>query len=154
MSGGPFPYTGTGILGSYPDTGTGILGNFGATPSTGVGLLDGLHRVFTENGGMMTGMGFGLLSGDYSTAMRGALAGMEQDEALRQRKFKEAETERRRVELKQAAEREGFDPAVATDPDLFRAMYLDKHKRREPNEFVRLTQGLPTAEVERARRVK
>ncbi|MBQ0820732.1 hypothetical protein KBI52_10995 [Microvirga sp. HBU67558] len=99
-------------------------------------------------------MGFGLLSGDYSTAMRGALAGMEQDEALRQRKLKEAEAERRRIELKQAVEREGFDPAVASDPDLFRSMYLDKHKRREPTEWDRLTQGLSPDEVNKARRVK
>lgn len=141
----------SGLMGSGAQMGNGILGNMsagGSSPqySTGIDFLDKFGEAINNN--------TGLLLGYASNGYEGALQGMRQDQYTRQIKQAQSEKERQRLARMQAAEREGFDPSVADDPDLFRSMYIDKHKRREPTEWERLTQGLSSDEMNQARRYR
>ncbi|EIM26650.1 hypothetical protein [Microvirga lotononidis] len=150
-----------GILGDMGSGGFGILGGTPAAsvpgvpaPQYGTGLLGGLNRMADQNPYAQLQMAAALLDGEgWGAGLKGFAEGAQQDHALRLQRQKQAELEQKRLGYQKFAEEIGH-PELANMPDVLDSLALDKYKRREPTEWDRLTQGLSSDELQKAKRYK
>jgi hypothetical protein len=133
---------------------SGLLGGMigGDQTQMGSGILGNMNNYMRDNAGTLLGFGSGMLAGDNSAAAAGALQGMQADQRTRLLKQKQAEEERQKVALQQAAQKLGIDPILAeANPDLVGTVAAQRYKPREQTEFERLTAGMSPEMVEQAK---
>lgn len=98
----------------------------------GQGLLGGLNQFAQDNSAALLGLGAGLLSGDWGAGAQGYAQGMAQDERTRLIRLKQAEEERQKVALQQAAQKLGIDPVLAqASPELVATVASRKYAPKE-----------------------
>lgn len=118
------------------------------------GLLGGFDNFTQDNQAALLNMGAALLDGQgWGGAARGFSDGMRADERTRLIKRAEAEQAQKQVKYQELAEKLGR-PEVGDMPEIVQSLALDAYKRREPTEWERLTQGLSSDELQKARRYR
>jgi hypothetical protein len=101
----------------------------GSSAPGGNGLLGNMGQGISDNNSAMLGMGLGLLGGQgsadaWSQAMRGFMAGQQQDNVARKLKQEAQERQQKAVWAQSAAKSLGLDPtAAAANPDAVEAVW-------------------------------
>jgi hypothetical protein len=124
------------------------------------GLLGRMGQAVEDNSHSMMGLGLGLLAGQgeadaWSQAMRGYMAGQQEDTQRRLIKQKQQQELQKRTQAQALAQRYNLPPELATDPDtVFGAVKSLEMQKRTPTEWDRLTEGLSADELQKARRYR